>query len=173
MVEAVVRLGVALGGIALVAVLGGCTSHTVSPTWSSASGSAPPPVAAESAPPFSEPAAYAFTMIRGCDETSPLGRYKVTVRSGAVESAERIGATVQASPSADVDLGPAAGQDGEEIDVPTLAELRAMAQTAADDGAQVTTTYAADGRPVKVVINVEDDPSAAECFTVADYAPVA
>ncbi|WP_246608080.1 hypothetical protein [Paractinoplanes toevensis] len=166
------RLGLALGGgIALVAVLGGCTSHTASPTWSSASASAPAAVVAESAPPFTEPVAYGFTMTRGCDDASPLGRYRVSVRSGAVESAARIGATVQASPSADVDLGPAAGQDGEEIDVPTLAELRAMAQTAADDGAQVTTSYAADGRPVKVIINVEDDPSAAECFSVSDYAP--
>jgi len=168
-----VRFGVALGGIALVAVVSGCTSHEASPTWNGASASAqaPAPLAAESAPPFTEPAAYTFTLIRGCDDASPLGRYQVTVNAGAVTESVRVGASVQASPSTDADLGPAAGQDGEEIDVPTLAELRTMAQTANDDGAQVTAVYdTTDGHPVKVEINVEDDPAAAECFTVADYA---
>lgn len=172
------RLGLVAGGIALVAVVGGCTSKSAGPTWSGSSASAAPGVAASgaSAPPFSEPASYAYTLIRGCDENSPLGRYKVTVQGGAVTRSERIGASQQpasAEASADVDLGPITGQDGEEIEVPTLGELRAMAQTAADDGGEVSTTYdAKDGHPLKVVINVSDQgPSGAECFTVADYQP--
>jgi hypothetical protein len=168
-----VRFGWALGGVALVALVGGCTSHTGSPTWN---GPSPSAAVAQSAPPFTEPAAYTFTLVRGCDEASPLGRYKVTVQDGAVTKSQRIGGASQpasAEASADVDLGPVTGQDGEEIEVPTLAELREMAQTASDDGGEVTTTYdTKDGHPLKVVINVSDDgPSGAECFTIADYTP--
>jgi hypothetical protein len=44
-----------------------------------------------------------------------------------------------------------------------------MAQTATDDGGQVTTAYDnTDGHPVKVVINVSGTD---ECFNVSDYAP--
>lgn len=173
------RLGLALGGIALVAVVGGCTSDPAGPSWSGAS--AP---ATGSAPPFTEPASYSYVLVRGCDASSPLGQYRVTVRNGAVVESERLGAAVQASPSApavqaspsapEVDLGPIGGQDGEEIEVPTLGELLAMAETAAEDGGEVTTTYdAKDGHPAKVVMNVsEEGPSGAECFTITDYAPV-
>ncbi|WP_433302946.1 hypothetical protein ACQP2F_10630 [Actinoplanes sp. CA-030573] len=173
------RLGLVVGGIALVAVVGGCTSKSASPTWNGSSASAAPAPAVASggsAPPFSEPASYTYTLIRGCDESSPLGRYQVTVQAGAVTGFERIGSSQQpasAEASAGVDLGPIAGQDGEEIEVPTLGELREMAQTAADDGGEVSTTYdARDGHPLKVVINVSDEgPSGAECFTVAGYQP--
>ncbi|MFF5292257.1 DUF6174 domain-containing protein [Paractinoplanes globisporus] len=159
-----------------MAFVGGCTSHSDSPTWNGSASSAPAtaaPVTAESAPPFTEPASYTYTLTHGCNDASPQGKYKVTVQSGAVTGAQRIGgAAPSASASSDVDLGPIEGQEGEEIDVPTLAELRDMAQTATDDGGQVTTTYdGKDGHPVKVVINVTDDSTGAECWTVADYAP--
>jgi hypothetical protein len=171
-VEAAVRLGLALGGIALVAVVGGCTSKSATPTWNGASASAAPAVSAASAPPFTEPASYTYTLVRGCDDASPLGRYQVTVQSGAVAKSERVGAAAQPSSveaSADVDLGPITGQDGEEIEVPTLGELREMAETAAEDGAEVTTTYdTKDGHPLKVAIDNGDAP---ECFTVTDYRP--
>lgn len=161
----------AVGGILLVA---GCTSHPASaPAWSSAS-SAPGVTVVSSAPPYTEPAAYGFVLTRGCDDAKPLGRYRVTVQNRAVAEADRIDTTlVQPSDSADVDLGPAAGDGEEEIEVPTLGELTTMAQTAADDGAEVSRTFdARDGHPVKVTINSSDDgaASATECFAVADYA---
>jgi uncharacterized protein DUF6174 len=170
--EAVVRLGVALSGIVLVAVVGGCTSHPEeAPAGSSASPSAAATVKAvpaAKAPAFAEPFQYSYTLTRGCNAKAPLGRYNVVVKSGDVVSSKRLGASVQASPSADVDLGPAAGQDGEEIDVPSLAELITMARTAADDGAEVQASYdAANGRPVKIVI--KSDKNDVECFAVADY----
>jgi hypothetical protein len=166
-----VRLGLALGGVTLVALVGGCSSHSDTPTWKGAS---PAPVVTGSAPPFTEPAGYSFTLAHGCDDAAPLGRYKVTVRSGAVTAAQRIGAAPPSTAaSSDADLGPVTGQDGEEIDVPTLTGLRDMAQTATDDGGEVTTVYdGTDGHPVKVVINVSDQgPSGADCWTVSDYAP--
>jgi hypothetical protein len=175
-VEADVRLTWALGGIALVAVAGGCTSHSASaPTWGSASSAPPAVTVADSAPPYTEPASYGFVLTRGCDDAKPLGRYRVTVQNRAVAKSERIDAKlVEPSSSADVDLGPAAGDGEEEIEVPTLGELTAMAQTATDDGAEVSRAFdAKDGHPVKVTINTSDDgaASATECFAVADYAP--
>jgi hypothetical protein len=173
--EAVVRLGRALGGIVLVSVAGGCTSDDPEkPAWTAPSG-APSTVA--SAPPWNEPASYAFVLTRGCDDAAPLGRYRATVRDGAVVEAERIDAPVTApSSSAEVDLGPVApGSDGEEIEVPSLSQLLEMAQTASEDGGEVTTVAdGADGHPVKVVINVsEAGPGGAECWSISDYKPAA
>lgn len=170
------RLTWAWGGIVLVAVGGGCTSHSAStPTWGSASSAPPAATVAGSAPPYTEPASYGFVLTRGCDGAKPLGRYQVTVRNRAVAKADRIDADlVEPASSADVDLGPAAGDGEEEIEVPTLGELTAMAQTATDDGAEVSRTFdAKDGHPVQVTINSSDDgaASAKECFAVADYAP--
>ncbi|MFD0517076.1 DUF6174 domain-containing protein [Paractinoplanes durhamensis] len=169
-VEAVVRLGVIVGGLALMALVGGCSSHAETPTWNGASASASPapkPVSADKAPVFAEPFQYSYTLTRGCDAKAPLGRYNVVVKSGDVESAKRLGSSTVASPSANVDLGPAAGQDGEEIDVPTLAELMTMARTAIDDGAAVKSTYdAVNGHPISVVIKADDSK---ECFAVSDY----
>jgi len=168
-----VRLKWGLGGILLMASVGGCTSNGHSPTWGAPSGSAQAG-AGGSAPPYAEPAAYTYVLTRGCDAVSPLGRYKVAVRDGAVVSSERLDAAVpSAGTSSDTDLGPVTGQDGEEIKVPTLAGLIAMARTAADDGGAVTTTYdTSDGHPVKVVVDVSDTgPASAECFTVSNYAP--
>ena len=73
-----------------------------------------------------------------------------------------------------MDLGPAAGDGQEEIEVPTLAELADMARTATEDGAAVTSAFdAKDGHPVKVSINVAEDgaANATECWAVGDYAP--
>jgi hypothetical protein len=97
----------------------------------------------------------------------------VTVADGAVSKAERVGGPA-AVPSAtgEVDLGPVTGQEGEEIDVPTLGQLVEMARTATEDGAEVATTFdAADGHPVKVTINVTDSPDGAQCWTISDYRP--
>ncbi|MEU4691345.1 hypothetical protein [Actinoplanes sp. NPDC023714] len=163
----------ALGALVLAALAGGCTSGDEKPEFADPAQSAAAPVTAASAPAFSEPAAYSYVMTRGCDAAAPLGKYQVTVSGGAVTAAERVGAPA-ASPaaSAEVDLGPVTGQEGEEIEVPTLAELVTMAETANEDGAEVSTEFdAADGHPVKVTINVEDTPDGAECWSVSDYKP--
>ncbi|MBU2665873.1 hypothetical protein KOI35_20385 [Actinoplanes bogorensis] len=145
--------------IALVALVAGCTSSDPSPA-PSANGGSPPA--------WSEPADYSYVLTRGCDAAKPLGRYQVTVASGAVSAADRLDATtVTPTASADADLGPATGDSGEEIEAFTLKELLEMAQTATDDGAQVSTTYdTADGHPTKVSIDVGQGP---ECWSVADY----
>ena len=164
------RLGWALGGLALVAAIGGCTSdEPKSSAWQT-----PPASTAASAPPYTEPAAYTYVLTRGCDSAKPLGRYRVTVRSGAVAGAERLdAAAVAPSSTGDVDLGPVTGDAGEEIEAPTLRELLEMAQTAADDGGEVTKSLdTTDGHPVQVSINVSDQgASGAECFGVSDYRP--
>ncbi len=164
----VVRVGLALSGVAVAAVLSGCSSHAASPSPSGAT-----PAAGGSAPPFTEPAAYSYLLTRGCDASSPRGRYRITVQDGDVTKSERLDAPAPASPSApDVDLGPMVGQDGEEIEAPTLPGLLSMAQTAADDGGAVTTVLdSRDGHPDKVTIDVGDG-SGPECFSVSEFAPV-
>jgi hypothetical protein len=167
--EATVRLGWALGGIALVAAIGGCTSDKPE----SSTFVTPPPSAVTSAPPWTEPANYTYELTRGCDDAKPLGRYRVTVKAGAVTSTERLDAPA-AAPSAtgEVDLGPVTGEQGEEIDAFTLGQLLANAQTAEEDGGQVTKTFTAEGLPVKVIINVSDQgESGAECFGVSGFTP--
>ena len=163
------RFGLVVGGVALVAVVGGCTSPGAGPSWNGAS--AGPASVAGSAPPFVEPGSYSYVLVRGCDSAAPVGRYRATVQGGAVTKSERLDAPERASASAAaVDLGPITGKDGEEIEVPTLGELLEIAQTAADDGGRVTTTYdAKDGHPLKVVVDVSDD--GPECFAVTEYLP--
>ncbi|MFF0374443.1 hypothetical protein [Actinoplanes missouriensis] len=164
------RLERALCAVVLVALVGGCTSDDKEPTFSEpAQSSSAAPVG--SAPAWTEPAAYSYVLTRGCDPNAPLGTYRATVSGGAVSTAERVGAPAASpSASAEVDLGPVTGQEGEEIEVPTLGQLTEMARTATEDGAEVATEYdATDGHPVKVSINVTDTPDGAECWTVSDY----
>ncbi|XVV14775.1 hypothetical protein ACQP2X_10725 [Actinoplanes sp. CA-131856] len=162
------RLVWALGGIALVAAIGGCTSDEPK----SSTFVTPSPSVVTSAPPWTEPANYSYVLTRGCDDAKPLGRYRVTVKSGEVASTERLDASAAApSSTGEVDLGPVTGDQGEEIDAFTLRQLLDNAQTAADDGGEVTRTFTPDGLPVKVSINVsEEGPSGAECFGVSDFA---
>ncbi|MEU8659664.1 hypothetical protein [Actinoplanes philippinensis] len=167
--EVVVRVERALCALMVVGLVGGCTSSgDDKPKIED-----PSPAVAASAPPWTEPAAYSFTLTRGCEST-PVGEYRATVKDGVLSAAERVGAAaVVPSASAEVDLGPVTeGQQGEEIDVPTLGELVAMAETAGEDGAEVATKYdTTDGHPVQVKINVEGDPAAAECWNVTEYKP--
>ncbi|MEV4348183.1 hypothetical protein AB0J83_27320 [Actinoplanes sp. NPDC049596] len=163
------RLGWALGGIALVAAIGGCTSDEPGPSTFVT----PSPSVITSAPPWTEPADYTYVLTRGCDDAKPLGRYRVTVKAGAVASTERLDASAAApAASSDVDLGPVTGDQGEEIDAFTLGQLLENAQTAEDDGGQVTKTFTAQGVPVKVMIDVSDEgPSGAECWGVSEFTP--
>jgi hypothetical protein len=169
----VVRVERALCALILVGLVGGCTSDGDKPAIQDPSAAATGAAAAGgSAPAWTEPASYSFALSRGCEEAAPVGRYQATVANGKIVTSERIGAlSAVPSSSAEVDLGPATeGQQGEEIEVPTLAELVAMAKTAEEDGAEVSTEFhAGDGHPVKVKINVGDDPLQAECWNVSEY----
>lgn len=176
----------ALCALLLVGLVGGCTSGdgdaapaivdpAQSATGQPATGPSAGPAPAGSPPAWTEPGAYTYTLTRGCDAAAPLGRYQATVANGAVTAATRVGVTAATpGPSAEVDLGPVTGQEGEEIEVPTLGELVTMAGTATEDGAEVSTEFdRADGHPVKVTINVADTPDGAECWAVSDYKPAA
>ncbi|GAB1646174.1 DUF6174 domain-containing protein [Krasilnikovia sp. MM14-A1259] len=149
------RLKVALGGVALVAALGACTSSPPAhPTFAGGSG-AP----SASAPAWHEPAAYGFVAERRCTQGPSLGRYRVTVQDGHVVRTERI------------DGKTAAGE--EEIEVPTLGELLTLAQTVADDGGAVTTAFdPGDGHPTAVSFSVSGRLDAdGSCFVITEYAP--
>jgi hypothetical protein len=156
--ETVVRQRWIWGGIALVALVGGCTS---SPEEKPAPPASPPA--------WTEPAAYSYVLARGCDAAKPVGRYEVKVQAGAVADSSRLDAApVEPSSSPGEDLGPATGDTGEEIEAFTLKDLLEMAQTAADDGGEVTKAFdTTDGHPTKVTIDVGSGP---ECWNVTDYA---
>ncbi|WP_433829601.1 hypothetical protein ACQP2E_08610 [Actinoplanes sp. CA-015351] len=164
------RLERALCALVLLSLVGGCTSDEKKPEFTdpAQSASAAP---AGAAPAWTEPTAYTYKLIRGCDANAPLGTYQATVTGGVISAAERVDAPVASpAPSAEVDLGPVTGEEGEEIEVPTLAELVEMAQTASEDGAEVATEFSLDdGHPTKVTINVTDTAAGAECWIVDDY----
>ena len=151
------RLRLAVCGAALLIAVGGCTDKS--------SDSAPPggaaasEVAVASAPPWVEPAAYSFVLDRQCNRGPSVGRYRVAVENGEVVKADRI------------DGRTAAGE--EEIEVPSLSALLDLAQTAADDGGEVTTKFdPADGHPVAVSFNVSDEGTdSASCFLISEYHP--
>ena len=151
------RLKLALCAIVLVAAAGGCTSGSPASTPASTGASA---AVTGSPPPWTEPAKYGFVLDRQCGGQPSAGKYRVAVSGGQVVTADRIDGR--------------AAEGEEEIDVPTLRELIEMAQTAADDGGQVSTTMdPKDGHPTVVSIDVSDDGSAdgKSCFTITDYAP--
>ncbi|GLY02058.1 MULTISPECIES: hypothetical protein [Actinoplanes] len=163
------RFALSLSAVVLVGLAGGCTSSDESPET-------PAPSTAASPPAWSEPAAYSFVLSRGCDEKAPIGRYQATVADGVITAATPVGGAAPvpsaSASSSEEDLGPANGQEGEEIEVPTLAELVVMAETAKEDGAEVTTVQdGTDGHPVSVSINVTDTVDGAECWFVSDYKP--
>lgn len=165
--EVVVRFERALCALVLVGLAGGCSSSEEKPEFNDP---APATSSAASPPAWSEPAAYSYALAFGCDESAPFGRYQVSVADGAVTKAERVGGQAAPSATGDVDLGPVTGQEGEEIDVPTLGQLVEMAETATEDGAEVATTFdTADGHPVKVTINVTETPDGAQCWNISDY----
>ncbi len=179
-----VRFERVLCALVLVGLAGGCTSADDGKP--AEPGSSPVLESGGAPPAWSEPAAYTFTLIRGCDAAAPLGRYQATVKDGVVTSAVEADMTGAAPvPSAEGEAegdaggdpeggpGPATGEEGEggeEIDVPALGQLIEMADTAKEDGAEVITEFdRADGHPVKVTINVTDTPAGAECWIIADY----
>jgi hypothetical protein len=150
-----VRLRLAVCGAAMLALVSACTSTPSASTPTAAASE----VVAASAPPWTEPAKYGFVLERQCNGGPSLGRYQVAVENGQVVQADRI------------DGRTAAGE--EEIDVPSLGELLDLAQTAADDGGEVTTKFdATDGHPIAVSFNVSDEGAdGASCFTITGYKP--
>ena len=150
------RVTRALCGIALVAALGACTDEAAAP-----GGGASAPAAPASAPAWTEPANYGFVVERRCDDGPSLGKYRVAVEAGAVASVQRI------------DGKTASGE--EEIEVPTLGGLLELAQTAADDGGETSTSVdPTDGHPVAVSFDVsEGGAEGPTCFQISEYAPKA
>jgi uncharacterized protein DUF6174 len=155
--EVSVRFARAMCGIALLTAVAGCTDDQPD-------AAAPPSfVAPASAPAWTEPPDYTFVADRQCEGGPALGKYRVTVTGREVASVERVD-------------GETTGE--EKVEVPTLAQLLELAQTAADDGGTTTVQRdPADGRPVAVSIDVSDgsEPEAggegATCFTISDYQP--
>ncbi|MEU4217982.1 DUF6174 domain-containing protein [Actinoplanes sp. NPDC026623] len=137
-------------GIALVAAIAACTDDKPVATPPSASTPA-------SAPAWQEPANYAYVVDRRCGTGPSEGVYRVTVTGGAVAGIERI------------DGKTASGE--EEVELPTLGGLLDLAQNAADDGGEMTTSAdPADGHPVAISFDVSEGAGEPTCFTITEYA---
>ncbi len=119
-----------------------------------------PSTVAGSPPPWSEPADYTYVVERRCEGKPSMGVYEVTVTGGEVAAMRR------------TDGKTASGE--EEIDLPTLGGLVELAQTASDDGGQMTLTSSADdGHPVEVSFDVSEGATNEDntCFHVNAYTP--
>ncbi|MET8149028.1 hypothetical protein ACIBSW_15875 [Actinoplanes sp. NPDC049668] len=144
------RFAPLLCGIVLVAAVAACTDEPPAAT-------APSPTAPASTPVWHEPMNYAYVVDRRCGTGPSEGVYRVTVRGHAVASIER------------TDGKTASGE--EEIELPTLGGLLDLAQTAADDGGEMTTSVdPADGHPVAVTFDVSEGAGAPTCFVITEYA---
>mgnify|MGYP004501542841 CR=1 FL=1 len=139
----------------LVALAAGCTGGQ-----DDAAPQPAPSTVAGSPPPWSEPADYTYVVERRCEGKPSMGTYEVTVAGGEVAALKR------------TDGKTASGE--EEIDLPTLGGLVELAQTASDDGGQMSVTSSADdGHPVEVSFDVSEGATNEDntCFHVTAYTP--
>jgi len=144
-----VRFARLLCGIALVAAVGACTDDK--PVATPPSSSTP-----ASSPAWHEPMNYAYVVDRRCETGPSEGIYRVTVQGNAVAGIERI------------DGKTASGE--EEIELPTLGGLLDLAQTAADDGGEMTTSVdPGDGHPVAISFDVSEGAGTPTCFVITEY----
>jgi hypothetical protein len=136
-------------GIALVAAVGACTDDQQA--------AAPPSFVTPASPPaWHEPADYAYVVDRRCENGPSEGVYRVTVQGGAVAGIERI------------DGKTASGE--EEVELPTLGGLLDLAQTAADDGGQMTKSIdPKDGHPTMITFDVSEGAATPTCFVITEY----
>ncbi|MEV3971532.1 DUF6174 domain-containing protein [Streptomyces sp. NPDC050698] len=121
---------------------------------------------AESAPgrdrgAWREPASYAYTLRSSEGERSLLGTFRISVRDGAVVKAVGLDEAGRLA----VEQAPAA--------VPTLRGLLTELEQARQDGADTAeAAYAADGHPVRIVLDWEENAVDDEArYVVSAYEP--
>jgi hypothetical protein len=143
--------------VALMVLAGGCSSGTeVGPDEPGPSGSR----SAGSPPEWDEPADYSYVVERRCEGKESLGTYRVEVAGGQVSTVTRT--------DGKSDIGE------EEGDLPTLSGLVRLAETAAEDGAEMTVTSdLTDGHPILVAFDVSEGGTNDDntCFHVTQYRP--
>ncbi|MFE9023509.1 DUF6174 domain-containing protein [Streptomyces sp. NPDC007808] len=126
----------------------------------SAGGDAARGAAAQSHVPWQEPGSYTYTLLSSRGERSLLGTFRITVRDGAVVDA--------------VGLDDSGRSVAERVPdaVPTLGELLAELDRARRDGAdEAQARYAADGHPVRISLDWEEDAIDDEAlYVISDYA---
>ncbi|MGA5207698.1 MULTISPECIES: DUF6174 domain-containing protein [Streptomyces] len=95
---------------------------------------------------WQEPAAYTYTLRSSEGERSLLGTFRISVRDGAVVQAAGLD-----------DAGRRAVESAPDA-VPTLGELLAELESARrDDADTAEAEYAADGHPVRIVLDGEEN----------------
>lgn len=149
-------LVVALTGCAQTAATGGGAASAREPAAAPASPSAPAGKRG-----WTEPPAYKFTLTSTCGERALIGRFRVTVASGAVIRTE--GLDDAARKALMLRLSKL---------VPTLGQLLAEADTARRQGADEVVVHVdrADGHPTSIRIDPDRDAIDDEsCYDISDY----
>ncbi|MEU9289450.1 DUF6174 domain-containing protein [Streptomyces sp. NPDC048275] len=149
-----------VGGLLCASAACGGEASTSS---NSAKGTGAKSAAVQSEPPWQEPASYAYTLASSEGERSLIGTFRVTVRDGKVVKA--------------ADLDDSGRRVVEHIpgEVPTLGELLEELQQARRDQADTAEAeYAADGHPVRILLdwakNAIDDEA---LYVISAYEPAA
>jgi hypothetical protein len=164
-----VRIRGLLSNVVLVVALTGCAQTAAT---GGGAASAPEPAAVPAAAPASpsapaakrgwtEPPAYKFTLTSTCGERALIGRFRVTVTSGAVTRTE--GLDDAARKALMLRLSKL---------VPTLGQLLDEADTARRQGADEVVVHVdrADGHPTSIRIDPNRDAIDDEsCYDISDY----
>jgi hypothetical protein len=160
-----VRIRGLLSNVVLVVALTGCAQTAAT---GGGAASAPEPAAAPASPSapaakrgWTEPPAYKFTLTSTCGERALIGRFRVTVTSGAVTRTE--GLDDAARKALMLRLSKL---------VPTLGQLLDEADTARRQGADEVMVHVdrADGHPTSIRIDPNRDAIDDEsCYDISDY----
>ncbi|MFC9683501.1 DUF6174 domain-containing protein [Streptomyces sp. NPDC056948] len=101
---------------------------------------------AQSSAPWQEPASYTYTLRSSEGERSLLGTFRISVRDGAVVKSVGLD-----------DMGRRAVESAPDA-VPTIGELlKELEQARQDDADSAEADYAADGHPVRISLDWEEN----------------
>lgn len=122
-------------------------------------GEVPAATTKPSAPAWKEPASYAYTLRSTEGERPLIGTFRVTVRDGKVVKAVGL----DDSGRHVVDRSP--------HHIPTITDLLQQVEAAREEGADtVDVTHAADGRPVSIAMDWDEDAIDDEAaYALSDY----
>ncbi|GAA4040794.1 DUF6174 domain-containing protein [Streptomyces shaanxiensis] len=142
--RAVTRTAALIGGLLCAVAACGTESNSVS---------------AQSGSTWQEPASYTYTLRSTEGERTLLGTFRITVRDGAV--VEAVGLD---------DSGRRVVEDVPDA-VPTIGELLdELEQARRDDADQTEAEYAADGSPVRISLDWEENAIDDEAlYAISDY----
>ncbi|MET9830335.1 DUF6174 domain-containing protein [Streptomyces sp. NPDC006385] len=118
-------------------------------------------VAAQSRAPWREPGSYSYTLLSSGGERTLLGTFRITVRDGAVVEAVGLDDSGRGVAERVPDAVPTIGELLDELD-----------QALRDDADEAEAEYAADGHPVRISLDWEENAIDDEAlYVISAYEP--